>query len=176
MQHILQEIAATKALKPATYNINKEFSLGNMILLADSFLLSACVRGFERFVGGRFYEISTESISNRVYWTVNPGPFQQPVTNVMRRLRDAGIIEHFQRQQDVIDHSLVFQQLTRNFFSNGDGYETQRTQHELVLELAGDGPQILKLKHIYALLLLLLIGWGIGFISFCQESICKTLV
>ncbi|OXA42630.1 hypothetical protein Fcan01_22528 [Folsomia candida] len=174
LQHILQEIADTKALADEKlYDINKQFTSGNMILVADSFLLSACARGFERFVGGRFYELSTESISNRVYWTVSPGPFQRRVTKVMRRLRDAGILDHFQGQQDLIDYSLLFHQLTRNFLSNKDGHETRRSQQELVSELAGNGPQSLKLKHIYALLLLLLIGWGIGFISFWKEFICQ---
>lgn len=170
LEQILQGISQTsKLMKEKKLDVLKTFSVGGFIAFGDSFLLLSCIRVFERIVGGRFYEVSTDSVENRLYWAVSPGPWHTGVIGTMRRLRDGGILNYFAAQQDVVDYSLVGDDLIRNFFSKKEGDETKRDQRDIMQELAASGVQVLKVKHIYALLLLLVMGWVVSFGAFCKE-------
>lgn len=155
-------------------SLQAELSRGSVSILAESFLLDSVCNILDNQFGGRYYELSKESIKNKRFWSVLDGPYQASILSVYDRLRDGGILEHFQAQQDMVDYYVTVYEVNRGFLRR-TVYNPGNFSVEKFLFEPLQGPKQLKFKHIHILLILLVFGVMLSSLGLIYEALSKCI-
>jgi hypothetical protein len=142
--------------------MNKEIAEGSAIIIGDSFMVELFSDVVEDISGSRFYEPSEEGLPSKIFWSVKYGPLQESILNMLKWLRDNGILDHFRYQQNSVDRSILKFQ-TNSLFVNvtfRSDLESDVVKRE----------ETLKMKHIGIIILLLGFGLLLSSISLTIES------
>lgn len=164
-----------KRLYRSEGSIFPNMSQGTVNILSDSFILSRFCDEFEQKYGIRYYDLSQESLLSYVFWSVKNGPFQKEILEIFKWLRDSGILNLYNEQQDYIDKIVIKQSIKLAIFNTKHFEKWNNMEEKEIMEFR-NGPKTLKMQHIYILVIILVVGFTFTSAVFICELMSKEIV